>query len=333
MALRPVSLRTPPLNADSGVTCLSPRIAWQYPRLKANGKTHISFATPSFQFGNIAETIMLPCKKCLACRLTYAREWATRCVHEASKYTDNSFLTLTFDNEHLPADQCLDPQIHVAFMDKLRDYVGERKIRYYMSGEYGEQNGRCHLHYLCFNWTPPDPIFLRKTKTGHPVYQSETLARLWGRGFVTIGNVSFQSAGYVARYVVKKSKSDTSEQERVWWNPNTEEYQIRTPEFNRMSCGTRKDGLGGIGKSWITDPQNLADTLRDDNVIINGQTMPVPAYYNQILEVANPERYAEIKLARKAHALAHAENHTEERLAVRRAVLAERVKGLDRTMS
>ena len=51
---------------------------------------------------HLPEIITIPCGKCLACRLDKAKEWATRSIMEAKLHNKNCFITITYDNKHLP---------------------------------------------------------------------------------------------------------------------------------------------------------------------------------------------------------------------------------------
>lgn len=64
--------------------------------------------------------IKLPCGQCLGCRLDYSREWAVRCTHESLLHKENSFITLTYDDEHLPEDGGLVKKHWQDFCKRLR---------------------------------------------------------------------------------------------------------------------------------------------------------------------------------------------------------------------
>ena len=49
--------------------------------------------------------IPIPCGRCIGCRLKYSRDWADRCMLEAQYHEHNVFLTLTYDDSHLPECQ------------------------------------------------------------------------------------------------------------------------------------------------------------------------------------------------------------------------------------
>ena len=119
-----------------------------------------------------------------------------------------------------------------------------RPIKYYACGEYGKRFSRPHYHVCLFGYEFPDKEVLRqgtvrlwknvfKQGIDHTLYTSKTLEKIWGKGFVTIGELTIDSAGYVARYVMKKIYGDMAAQH----------YQGRLPEFALMSKG--------LGKKWF----------------------------------------------------------------------------------
>ena len=173
-------------------------------------------------------TFKLPCSKCIECRLEYARQWAVRCVHESKMHEDNVFVTLTYSEENLksPKLQYSDYQL---FMKRLRDHIfrdflktygkenwklltkQEKKEIYehkiistFVTGEYGDKTKRPHWHAIIFNWSPSDLKYFRKNENGDTIYKSDLLNSLWQHGHNEIGSVTFESAGYVARYAAKK---------------------------------------------------------------------------------------------------------------------------------
>lgn len=213
------------------------------------------------------ERLLVPCGQCWGCRLQQSREWAVRCVHEASFHKQNCFLTLTYDNAYLPENGSLVKKHLQDFWKRLRKYVGERRIRYYACGEYGSQLLRPHYHAIVFNWWPDDALlfsFRGRTR----FFVSSVLCRLWPYGFHTVSDVTYNSAAYVARYVLKKITGDAA----------SEHYGDRIPEFTVMS---RKPG---IGFDWIlTYP---GDVYPADFVVINNKMkLKPPRYYDNIYDL------------------------------------------------
>lgn len=154
--------------------------------------------------------IMLPCGQCVGCRLERSRQWALRCVHESKMHKDNCFITLTYATEHLPPDSSLHYPDFQKFMKRLRKKYGEG-IRFYMCGEYGENFGRPHFHACLFGHNFTD-LKLWKETNGQKLYRSKELEQLWPFGHSSVGSVTFESAAYVARYIMKKITGEAAEQ-------------------------------------------------------------------------------------------------------------------------
>jgi len=199
--------------------CYFPLDAWQR---KAGCK-------PVFKFKPGYTKLQLPCGRCIGCRLERSRQWAMRCVHESSLHDQNCFLTLTFADNPVS----LRKSVFQKFMKRLRKAIDPVKIKYFMCGEYGEQFDRPHFHACIFGWSPPD-LELLSSKNGILLYKSEFLSKVWGHGFVTVGDVTFESAAYVARYVMKKITGDSA-QEHYEYVDETGEVIDRLPEYCCMS--------------------------------------------------------------------------------------------------
>ena len=182
---------------------------------------------------NIVEVLKLPCGQCVGCRLERSRQWAIRCVHEASLYDDNCFITLTYRDADLPADMSLNLKHFQKFMKRLRKRFGSG-IRFYHCGEYGTLLGRPHYHACIFNFDFPDKK-LFTIRDGINLYTSQALDELWPYGFSTIGSVTFESAAYTARYIMKKINGDAAKDHYEYVNPSTGEISLRKPEYTTMS--------------------------------------------------------------------------------------------------
>lgn len=137
--------------------------------------------------GDIVGELSLPCGRCTGCRLERSRQWAVRCMHEASQHKKNCFITLTFDSEHCPKDMSLDYRVFQLFMKRFRKRVHPLSIRFYMCGEYGELFGRPHYHALIFGYDFPDKAYYAKSGAGEDIYISRVLSDLWPFGLATIG--------------------------------------------------------------------------------------------------------------------------------------------------
>ncbi|AXH77429.1 MAG: replication initiator protein [Microviridae sp.] len=253
------------------------------------------------------DPLKLPCGQCIGCRLERSRQWAIRCVHEASLYERNCFITLTFAPEFLPKSGSLSKRDFQLFMKRLRKRFGAG-ARYFMCGEYGELNRRPHYHACLFNFDFPDRE-LWSVRGDVRLYVSRSLSELWPFGFSTIGDVTFDSAAYVARYITKKITGDmaSSHYERV--DPVSGEVNDLLPEFTTMS---RRPG---IGRGWFD--RFRSDVFPHDRVVLDGRELRPPKYYDRIFDVDFPGVMEDVKEARVKGMKAAAKDFTFERLRTR----------------
>jgi hypothetical protein len=266
-----------------------------------------------------AKGFSIPCGQCMGCRLDKARDWSTRLSHEASLHEANSFLTLTFAAEHLPEDHSVHVRDVQLFMKRLRKAVG--RVRFFACGEYGDKGGRPHYHLLVFGHDFPDKTPWRKTGSGHVVYRSAALEKLWPFGHAEIGTVTVQSAGYVARYITKKVTGEAAEDHYSAVHPADGQPFKRRPEFIVMS--TRP----GIGAGWYDEFKD--DAFPSDFVVIEGRKTPVPRYYKKKLSELEALK---VTAQRKENAALHADNNTTTRLMTREESQQLRADRLVRNM-
>lgn len=251
-----------------------------------------------------------------------------RCVHEASLHPDNIFITLTYDNDHLPPGGSLFYRDYQLFMKRLLVHTERHTnrpigVRFYMCGEYGETFGRPHYHAILFNYDLEDKVLWRMER-GNPLYTSSILSDLWGKGHTSVGGVTFQSAAYVARYIMKKVTGDAAEEHYMRIDEETGEVFNRRPEFTNMS---RRPG---IGSKWFD--KYMDDVFPDDFVVLNGKKVTPPRFYTNRFELLYPDEVAALKRRRKARAERRASDNTPDRLRVREKVLESRLTLLKRTI-
>lgn len=256
------------------------------------------------QDGHYLRHIQVPCGKCIGCRLEYSRQWAIRCMKELETTQGQSwFLTLTYDNDHLPRKvfeeeasgvrvemPTLKPKDLQDFVKRLREKLRRRghkePFRFFACGEYGDELKRPHYHMIAFNLPLDDLVFYKAIK-GHEYYNSEFLDECWNnQGFVVASDVNFECCAYVARYVMKKAKGPDGFSYAS--DNNLEE------EFVRMS---RRPGIGRdyyeLHKSEIYghyDPNFKQYYLGYDNIgyqhTLNGSILLKPAkYYDKLFDV------------------------------------------------
>lgn len=297
--------------------CYSPLKGWRSKSVTPNGKYPVTFQRKNAYLDLPME---VPCGQCIGCRLERSRQWAMRCVHEASLYDNNCFITLTYSDDHLPSPPSLCLPHFQKFLKRLRKKYGP-DIRFFHCGEYGDLTRRPHYHAILFNHDFPDKI-LWSQRQEHRVYRSEALEALWPYGFSEIGSVSFESAAYVARYVLKKINGEQADSHYQTIDPDTGEISRIAPEYTTMS---RKPG---IGRGWWE--KFRGDVQPHDRVVLRGMEMQPPKYYDRIYEIENPQKFEKMKAERKIEAKKYLDNNTSERLLCRKLVKEASLKSLPR---
>ena len=286
------------------------------------------------------------CGQCIGCRLKKSREWAIRCIHEHQLHEQACFITLTYDDEHVPDWLTLKKSDFQKFLKRLRKNLQPKKLRYYMCGEYGEHTaekspellekygklGRPHYHAILFghDW---DDLEIYKKRGDVMLYTSKTLTDLWGMGHASTGSVTLQSAAYVARYTIKKitgkaledysAEPYTKPYERV--DKETGELFEMQPEYTNMSLKP------GIGHDWFE--KYAADVFMDDFVIHEGRKIPTPNYYFKLFEKMDPDGAQLIKAKRIQDLEKYSDDLTYERLETREYCQQQKLNRLKRTLT
>lgn len=258
------------------------------------------------------EAIEVGCGQCASCKIEYGRNWSTRCMHEASLHEENCFITLTLNDENCPADMSLNAKTWQDFAKRFRKNIGP--FRYYACGEYTEDEKgnavvRPHYHACIFGHDfHADRYIHTHNKYGDPIYRSPTLEDSWKLGFSTLGELTRESAQYVARYVLKKQSGP--KESGAYWG--------RKPPFAVMS---RNPGLGtGWIKKW------WADVYPHDYVVVEGEKTRTPRFYDKYLESKDPAMLDLVKANRIAMGKKLEGNYTREKLAGKNKVLLHRMK-------
>lgn len=301
------------------MACYRPLYGYKAQSPNPSGKRNIVFNVSQ---GYRDMPVTLPCGSCIGCRLERSRQWAIRCLNEASLHSENSFITLTYSEENLPKYGSLQKEDFQKFMKRLRFEYADKKIRYFHCGEYGENTYRPHYHACIFGHDFSDKQ-LWKTVRGNKYFRSDTLERLWPMGQSTIGEVTFESAAYVARYITKKITGPLAEMYYTQENELTGDIEQKLPEYVTMS---RRPG---IGKNWLE--KYSKDIFPDDFIIVRGKKMRPPKYYRSQYELADPKGYAEVRAANQVAAAKKSDNNTWDRLIVRETIQIEKFRRLKRS--
>lgn len=259
-----------------------------------------------------ANCFNLPCGQCVECRLERSRQWAARCMNEAQLHERNCFITLTYRNDPVS----LNYRDFQLFMKRVRKMFGS--VRFFMCGEYGENFSRPHFHAILFGID-----FTDGRSYGRRFRRSAVLDSLWTHGFASVGSVTFESAGYVARYSMKKITGDLAEDHYRYVDPDTGVIIDRVPEFCHMSLKP------GIGANWVS--KYLSDVYPTGEMVVRGVLSKSPRYYDILYKRVHPDGFALMKYNRVLRSLdASALDKTDRRLAVKGVVTSARVKILKR---
>lgn len=239
----------------------------------------------------------VPCGRCIGCKLERSRQWALRIVHETRLHAESAFLTLTFDDKSLPRSGSVDVRDVQLFMKRLRK-LRPQGLRFFACGEYGELTGRPHYHILLMNTSFPDMKFYKRSGQ-HSLSVSAECSKIWNFGDHFIGEVSFESAAYVARYCTKKITGPDA----------AEHYRGRQPEF---VCMSRKPG---IGLEWFN--KYYGEAYARDSAIANAREVALPRYYDSKYSLLEPSRLERLKRARKLKAAAQRHDNGVDRRRVK----------------
>ncbi|AXF52360.1 MAG: replication initiator protein [Microviridae sp.] len=254
--------------------------------------------------------LSIPCGQCIGCRLEYSRQWANRCMLELPYHDQAWFVTLTYDDAHVPKTFSVDPETGEAispvmtlrkrhfqlFMKQLRYRFSGDHIRFFAAGEYGTNSLRPHYHAILFGLHLKDLVLYKRSVLDYPYFNSESLSRCWvdssdgsQRGYVVAGAVSWDTCAYVARYILKKQKGATAS---VYQELNIE------PEFSLMS---RKPG---IGRQYYDDHP---DMFKYDKINVKtpagGRSFTHPLYLRRLYEIDDPVGSFELSEKRRLNAV------------------------------
>lgn len=261
----------------------------------------------------------VPCGQCGECRLSRARSWATRCVHESMQWKESCFITLTYKNT--PPGNSLCPEDTRNFIRRFRQAI-KTPFKYFLVGEYGDNFDRPHYHALIFGYdfglsrhkrmdSFSSPFAAQKeqklSSSLTALHDSDALncpelSRLWGHGFTSVGELTFDSAAYCAQYAMKKINGPAAEKH----------YQGRHPEFMRTS-------QNAIGKQYALRFAN--EIILNNSVISNGASQPVPNYYLKQYEKHNYD-LSRLKQQREEFS----QTHTIEKSYIRACLLDSKFK-------
>lgn len=244
------------------------------------------------------KSILVPCGRCIGCRLDYSKQWADRCLLELQYHDSSYFITLTYDDEHMPLSDYVDKEtgeLKVSktlvkkdfqdFMKRLRKNSGQ-ELRFFMCGEYGTHTKRPHYHAIIFGLKLDDLVFYKRTGNGDNLYNSPFIDKTWNKGYCVIGDVTWESCAYTSRYITKKIYGTQS---LVY-----DELNI-IPEFTLMS---RKPGIANQYYQENKDKLYKFDhiSIKTEN---GGKKIRPGRYFDKLYAKDFPEDMETIKNFRK----------------------------------
>lgn len=272
--------------------------------------------------GEIIGDIQLPCGRCQGCRARRASDWTLRVMHEASLHEANCFVTLTYDDRHLPANGSLEHRDFQLYLKRVRK---RDQARYYMCGEYGPLNQRPHYHACLFGIDYRNRLPAGKSKSGQIYYESPELTATWRLGKASVQDLTKETAGYCTKYIMNKALGQNAETHYERITEDGEIIQLK-PEYSAMSLKP------GIGAEWYAKYKQ--DVYLHDHAILDGKEQRPPKYYDKLYsrETAADAKLNKDKIEyeRQKRAADAYLNNTPERLKVREIVHKAKLKNQTR---
>lgn len=251
----------------------------------------------------VTEFTLIPCGQCIGCRLDRSREWANRCLLELQYHDSAFFVTLTYDEEHVPRRMYSDPDTGEVFeslslckrdfqlfMKRLRKAFPDDKIRFFACGEYGGKTQRPHYHAILFGLHLDDLKAYKRNELNEWYYTSEKFQKCWSKdgkpiGWAVVANVSWETCAYVSRYVTKKLTGDLKQ---------FYEFHNIEPEFSDMS---RKPG---IARQYFEDHPEVYDyEFINISTEKGGRKFHPPSYFDRLYDLEEPAVMSDIKAKRR----------------------------------
>lgn len=272
---------------------------------------------------------IIPCGKCLGCYLEKARDKAVQLSLEQMnpEYEKDEcwFITLTYEDEYLPIHSYCDTTTGEIlsgastelkdlqnWIKKIRDNHPNKNIRYMAAREYGTNTLRPHYHIIIFGLPLDRELFVKigNNANGDALWTTPQLdneiskdcwsvrrplgdrtAKMYRAGNVIIGEVTFQSISYVARYTMKKANKDYKND---WW------YNAQGLDIEGIS---QSQDLG----KWYYD-QHKHEIYEIDLVPVlgkNGNLSRPPKSFDRLYKKEFPKEFAKVIEKRKEKMLSN----------------------------
>ena len=248
------------------------------------------------EFGK-EKVVYFPCGKCLACRINKKREWSLRLQHEVRVSDNATFVTLTYEDKHLPLDEnglnCPSVSDLQYFIKKLRRRYTGSNIRYMINSEYGPETKRVHYHGIIFNL--PKSVYsgdiIRRNNTVS--FHNIEFEHIWGLGNVEVSEAVPARCNYVCSYFVNKQVEEG-------YKPNIS-VMSRGYGIGKLVANSNSDRIRYYNEGFMTNE--------------HGTRVKLPRYYKNLLYTED-ERKAMFEQYLEDHRLdldqVHVINHSEQ---------------------
>lgn len=202
--------------------------------------------------------IPAPCGKCPECLKRTRQEWFLRNSIELDNSLNAFFVTLTYDDEHLPHSEynnkpCFSIRDIQLFLKRFRKKINTTEFKYFIASEYGGQFGRPHYHGLFYN------IPHEKVST-----LSDLLAQTWGNGFISCSNVNCRRINYVCKYMLQKTQR---------------KKDFASPDLAPFYLASRRPAIGSSYLSYNNICYHLGNKTTKFN--LHGINYQLPQYYKR----------------------------------------------------
>ena len=143
------------------------------------------------------------------------------------------------------------------------------------------------------------------------------LTKLWGKGHCSVGALTFESAAYVSRYIMKKVNGKLAKFHYEAIDYETGEIFNLKPEYVTMSR------MPGIASEWFKRFHRDVYANKKDFITVRGRKMRPPKFYDNLLKKLDPTLMEDIIEQRLDNF--DPTNSTPDRLNVRRQVAEARI--------
>lgn len=266
---------------------------------------------------------LIRCGTCEGCRMDKSRDWANRLLLEREYWSTAYFVTLTYDDDHVPRSYYADPRTGEAqpsltlckkdlqdFLKRLR-YHHKKPLKFFACGEYGPQTFRPHYHLIIFGLELGDLVPYAKNELGQWTYQSNWLTSIWAErkapcrqgsvtplamdpeyfctpyGRVLVAEAEWKTFAYVSRYTTKKL-----------YGPQAKYYE----QFNIIPPFLQMSLKPAIGRRWFDDHPDVMDfEYINVSTPTGGKKFRPPYYFDQLYDCDDDgyDRMSVIKLDRQ----------------------------------